>query len=388
MAEWYHRGGKKYRIRQFCRRDEQGKKIYCYDKTHVFENAKERDAFIRNIETKHANGTWHVAEPDKNQVALNEHLDTWLAHKKVLLERNTFADYEWNLQRYIRPILGDRPLASIKPLDIQKIYNEMVERGLSARSVANLHNVLSQALEKAVWWELIQSNPANHTERPPVKRRQIEVLQTEEAPKFLEQAMKNRLGPLFAFMLTNGARPEECYGLQWSELDLVKGKAEIWRVLKWNRKGGGWRFRDYPKTDAGRRSLDLDQRIIVILKEWRKRQLMEKLASKRYQDNNLVFCTLTGEPLYPTNVQRRHFKPIVVAAKLNPALRLYDLRHSFATLSIAGGVEAKKVSYDLGHASVAFTLDTYCHIVDMMRTDASGKLESILFPKVKRRARR
>jgi integrase len=187
-------------------------------------------------------------------------------------------------------------------------------------------------------------------------------------------------------MLSNGPRPEECFGLQWPDLDLEKGRVEIYHVLKWNRTGGGWRFRDYPKTDAGFRTLTLDPPVIAVLQEWRKQQLLERLqAGKRYQNNNLVFSTPTGEPLYPTNVHRRHFRPLIKSSRLNPALRLYDLRHSFATLSLAAGVEPKMVSYALGHASVAFTLDVYCHMVEKMRLNAAGKLEGILFPKAKRR---
>jgi integrase len=398
MGEWYHRGGKKYRIRQFCRRDENGKKLYCYDKTHSFENTKKRDDFLRDIETKHFKGTLHKNSTEA-VYTLNMYLERWLDHKKSHLDPNTYFDYEWNLERYIRHFkpkqppysasLGDRALTSIKSFDIQQVYDDMLARGLSARSVGNLHNVVWQALEMAEWWELIATNPAKRTKRPSVVRREIEILQPDEAPKFLEAAKKDRLGPLFAFMLTNGPRPEECYGLQWSEVDLEKGRVKIFRVLKWNRKGGGWRMRDYPKTVAGRRTLRLEPPIIAILQEWRKKQLLERLqAGQSYKNNNLVFCTPTGEPLYPTNVHRRHFKPVVEAAKINHPFCLYGLRHTFATLSLAAGVGEKKISRDLGHEKVAFTLDTYVKIVEQMHQEADGKLSSMIFPKAtKKRAR-
>lgn len=169
----------------------------------------------------------------------------------------------------------------------------------------------------ALWWELIPSNPADRTKRPSVKRGKIEVLHPEEAPEFLQAAKGDRLGPLFTFMLSNGARPEECYGLKWSEVDLDKGRVEIFRVLKWNRSGGGWRLREYPKTDASCRTLRLEHQVIAILQEWRKKQLLERLqAGKRYENHDLVFCIPTGEPLYPTNVHRRHSYPVVKHAGL------------------------------------------------------------------------
>lgn len=390
MAEYYERRGNKYRVRQYCCRDNKGKKIYCFDKTLPFDGVKEVKALMREIETDHAKHALSGTGADRKRMTVNAFLTKWLAHKQNLLEPNTYADYEWNLDRYVRPAIGDRLLASIRLDDIEDIYGDMLERKLSARSVRNLHCVLSQALRKATAKGLISSNPADLVELPPARKTKIKSFEEDEAPRFLEHAMKDRLGPLFAFMLANGPRPEECYGLQWSEVDLVKGKVKIWRVLKWNRKGGGWRFRDYPKSEKGDRILDLEPQMIEILKKWRRDQLIERLRSKRYDDNNLVFCTPTGEPLYPTNVHRRHFKPIIKAAGFNPAFRLYDLRHTFATLSIASGVDPKTVSNDLGHESPAFTMSIYCHFVERMRRNATGKLVGILFPKAKpkRKARR
>lgn len=72
--------------------------------------------------------------------------------------------------------------------------------------------------------------------------------------RFLEAAKKECLGPYFTFLLMNGSRPEAASGLNWDDLDLKGGKVVIFRVLKWNRKGGGWRLREYTKTDAGRRT--------------------------------------------------------------------------------------------------------------------------------------
>jgi site-specific recombinase XerD len=132
----------------------------------------------------------------------------------------------------------------------------------------------------------------------------------------------------------------------------------------------------------------LEPPIIKIFQEHRKRQLVERMsAGKKYQNNNLVFCTLTGEPLSLTNVHRRNYRPIITAAKLKNSLTLYSLRHSFATLSLAANVEPKIVSYDLGHESVAFTLDVYCKVVEKMRLNAEGKLDSILFPKAAKASR-
>lgn len=62
-----------------------------------------------------------------------------------------------------------------------------------------------------------------------------------------------------------------------------------------------------------------------------------------------------------------------------PRIRLYGLRHTAATLALAAGVPPKVVSEQLGHASAAFTLDTYAHVLPHMQNEAAAKVEAMLF---------
>lgn len=82
-----------------------------------------------------------------------------------------------------------------------------------------------------------------------------------------------------------------------------------------------------------------------------------------------------------SNLFRRHFKPILVQAKLPQSFRVYDLRHTCATLLLATNEHPKVVSERLGHASITLTLDVYSHVLPSMQRAASDKLESILFDK-------
>jgi len=112
----------------------------------------------------------------------------------------------------------------------------------------------------------------------------------------------------------------------------------------------------------------------------RRRQAQERLrAGTDYTDHGLVFATPMGQPLDKHNLVHRHFKPILEAAGLPKELRLYDLRHSCATLLLAAGENAKVVSERLGHAGITLTLDTYAHVLPTMQRQAADKLEAILF---------
>ena len=93
----------------------------------------------------------------------------------------------------------------------------------------------------------------------------------------------------------------------------------------------------------------------------------------------LVFATVDGTPINVRNLTLRHFKPILKRAGLPSNFRLYDLRHTCATLLLQANEHPKVVSERLGHASITLTLDTYSHVLPSMQQGASDKLERILY---------
>lgn len=97
-----------------------------------------------------------------------------------------------------------------------------------------------------------------------------------------------------------------------------------------------------------------------------------------YNNHNLVFAANNGNPLNLRNLVRRHFKPLLKNAGL-PDIRLYDLRHTCATLLMAAGENAKVVSERLGHTTTRMTLDTYTHVLSGMQQTATDKLAAIMF---------
>ena len=92
-----------------------------------------------------------------------------------------------------------------------------------------------------------------------------------------------------------------------------------------------------------------------------------------------VFTAPRGVPLISDNLAQRHFKPILKAAGLPKSIRLYDLRHTMATLLLLAGENPKVVSERLGHSSIVLTLDTYSHILPGMQERATQKLEGLLY---------
>jgi integrase len=84
-------------------------------------------------------------------------------------------------------------------------------------------------------------------------------------------------------------------------------------------------------------------------------------------------------------VAQQDFVRVLKAANLSTTFRLYDLRHTAATLALAAGVQPKVVSEMLGHASAAFTLDVYSHVLPHMQESAAAQVEALLMsPKRKK----
>jgi integrase len=190
---------------------------------------------------------------------------------------------------------------------------------------------------------------------------------------------------IFAFALHTGLRPEEYLGLKRSYLDLdhrdkqgrLRGLARVRQTVVINANGQGWYWSE-PKTKKGVRDVFFPHWLAQEMKSHLAKQGAQKLAlGRHYQDNDLVFATSLGTPHRRINVSRRHFKPILVEAKLSDR-KLYSLRHSYATLSLLAGVDPKVVSEQMGHASVAFTLNVYHHVLEGLREEGSDKLERLL----------
>jgi integrase len=366
------RGEDTWLVRIFTGRDGNGKRRYL-NKT-IKGKKKDAQDYLSKTLTAISTGTFVESSP----ITFAEYLDKWLAATSSRVREKTYRSYEEVLRIYVRPTLGGNRLADIRPLDIQGLYAELQARKLSARTIRYAHAVTFSAFKQAVRWQMLARNPCESVEPPRQVRKEMQALAPDEAARFLKSAAQDRLGVLFEFALATGMRPSEYLGLQWKDVDVEKGIITVQRTLA-RRKGGGWYF-DEPKTPRSRRSIPLPASTLRALVEHKRRQSEARLkAGPDYQNNDLIFATSDGTPLLLRNLIRRHFRLILKSAKLPLTLRLYDLRHTCATLLLAAGVHPKVASERLGHSSVTLTLDVYSHVLPSMQEAATEKLESILF---------
>jgi integrase len=251
------------------------------------------------------------------------------------------------------------PLQGLSADVLTRFYGERLRSGLSARTVRYLHAVIHKVLADALKWGLVVRNvadaaspPSNKAAKPPPPR----TWSADELAAFLDSVRGTRFEPLWTLAASTGMRRGELQALRWSDLDLETAQLAI------------------PVSKSGRgRSVALDTGTVAVLRAHRKRQATEKLAwGPAYRDSGHVFTREDGKP-YAPNYVTRAFREAVARTEL-PCIRLHDLRHTWASLALAAGVNPKVVSERLGHATVSFTLDTYSHVMPGLQEGAAERV--------------
>jgi len=370
LGQIVSRGRQRWLIRVFLGRERETRKRRYHNRT-VHGTARRAQEYLTKMLRERDLGRGL----EGSEVTLNEFLDRWLeTAAKPKLREKSYRSYEGLLQRYIRPMLGERILSAITPLDVQAACQQMIDRRLSPRTVRYAYSILRSGIRQAIRWRLLIQDPTDGAQLPRLGRREMHVLNSEQSRIFLEAALKTHYGPVFAVALTTGMRPSEYLALQWSDIDWDRGTVSVVRTLE--KVKGSWRFAD-TKRDRSRRVIKLQERVLEMLKR------MQARTSQRFKCDSpdaahLVFTTANGRLINSDKLAKR-FKTILREFGL-PAIRLYDLRHTAATLALSAGVPPKVVAEQLGHASAAFTLDVYSHLLPHMQQEAAARVEGLLFP--------
>lgn len=315
---------------------------------------------------------------EDSRMTLGEWLDKWLnEYVSLTVRESTLEAYRDLANNQIKRFIGDKRLSALKTVDIQKLYNKVKNEGrvrehpalghtLSDSMVRKVHMLLHQALEAAVREHLIPSNPTNGTTIPKCNYAEKQILCDSQLDTFLE-AIKGEYYwyDFFYAEIMTGLRRGEICGLKWSDLDIDTGKLRVQRSVS-IKKGGGVNIGE-TKTDKGVRSITLPQSVIEMLRT------RQKAAISEWIFPNLL------HPEYPVSpaAAYRKLKAILKRAEL-PMIRFHDLRHTFATHAMQGGVDAKTLSGILGHTNASFTLDTYTHVTADMQHSASEVVSNMI----------
>ena len=313
---------------------------------------------------------------DKSKETVSEFMNSWLeTYAATNVTLRTAHGYEGYSRRYINPTIGKVALQSLTPSQVQKVYADMLERGLSNTTVLHLHRLLKEALGHAVKWGIIARNAAAFASPPRPEQKQMPMWDVPTIIDFLELSHGTRFGHIHEFAVLTGLRRSEICGLKWESVDLEAGSLSVVATLQ-RIKGHGL-VTGTPKTKRSRRTVDLAPETIDLLRTIRGGQMAQQLEyGSVWQNTGYVFTDIDGSPLAPDMVTK-DFCGLVREHGL-PQLTFHGLRHAFATLGLKAGISPKVVSEALGHSNIGITLDTYSHVLPNMQTELSKAVANLL----------
>lgn len=343
--------------------------------TETFHAEKKGQAEARLADLLHRLNIERLPQPGK--LTFGEYLDRWLEESPY--EGRSREWYSMVIEKHIKPALGGIRLSKLTPLHIQGYFRKAARQdgraGALSKNTLNGHfRVIHTALNQAVAWNLIPSNPADSVKPPQREHTKGRALTPKELSQMLAAAEGRRYYALLLVAVATGMRSGELLGLRWQDIELDEGL--IYVIQKLEKGGRRPEFGDV-KTDASRRILPISQDLSDALWELRARYGKEKsFFGDDYHDHGLVFCTMYGNPI--TRSDADHYLARVLEVAKVPRVRFHDLRHSHATWLLLSGVDFRTVASNLGHAQASTTMDIYAHVISAMQDKASQAISSVI----------
>jgi len=304
------------------------------------------------------------------QQSVAQYLQQWLENHRSGVRLRTYEWYEQLVRLHLVPAIGRIPLQKLTPQQVQSLYTQKLQEGLSRTTVNTLHAMLHKALEDALRWNLVARNVCDAVTPPRRDRYEIQPFSIEQAQRFLSAAKGHSLEALFVLAVSTGMRRGELLAVKWQDIDFSTCTLHVRRIF--TRSKGNRYIEAEPKTEKSRRSIVLPALVVDLLSQQRMKQAQAKMeAGAAWQEHDLVFSTSMGTPLNPSKVIDR-FKSLLKKADL-PGIRFHDLRHSAASILLGMGIHPKVVQELLGHNQISMTMDIYSHVMPAMHKDAMDR---------------
>jgi integrase len=312
----------------------------------------------------------------RSNVSFKEFVSGWLEREVKPNRRATTARYYQVIVDRVMPTLGRKRMAEISTADIERTIAAVRELS-SSTMAAKARGTLRRIFKRALAVGAVTVNPVEATEAPRVAKSQMQFLTAKQVQKLFKAARGQRMGPLVVLLAATGLRLGEALALTWADVDL---RTRTLKVTKTLQDDMGPLVVVEPKTATGRRTVHFGTTAVDALRERRRAAQSEGFAGSR----DPVFPTTAGTYQRRKNLHTRFWRPLLTKAKL-PTIRLHDLRHTSASLSLAAGSDPRTISERLGHADAGFTMRTYAHSVKHLHQEDAIGIDRLLISTRKRR---
>ena len=338
----------------------------------------EADAKKREILSKVDKGILHERS---GSTSVEQFLDSWLDATRERLAPRTAERYASIVKLHVVPVVGNVKLSKLEPEHFRKVYKAVRDKGLSNQTCLHVHRALHTALQYGVREErILTENVAGRVKAPAVEKREPTPMNREQIRFLIGAAKGTRLEIPVAIAAVTGLRRGELLALRWQHADLEKGSVFVAESLEHSRATSQRvRFKG-PKSRTSRRVLPLAPECVALLRSHKAQQEDEKdQAGVAYTDNDLVFPTPDGQP-WPPDTFSTQFAKLAKSVGMR-GFRFHDLRHAFASITLADGVSIKEVQSLMGHSSPVVTLSVYARSIEGLGRQAVNELaRSLLVP--------
>ncbi|HZO31105.1 MAG TPA: site-specific integrase [Chloroflexota bacterium] len=327
-----------------------------------------------------------AGELTRGRTTLAEFKDEWLRScKRRNCRPGTLDTYDKKLSTYVLPTLGKTRLDKLTAGAIEKLYDQLGETGLSAKTLQLVHVCLGNLLKLAKRRRLVGHVVTELVDPPRPGKYEARPLTVAEAKLLLRSLADHRYGPFWTVMLGLGCRFGEAAGLRWPDVDLETGTVRIRQAVNRRKVDGKLRIViDDVKTEAGRRDTPLPHWAITALAVQRDRvRLAREIAGDRWVEHGLVFPNRDGGPLHEAHVNdawHEHLRTIGLEGEGKRPIRMHDLRHSKGTLMADEGEDVVVIQRTLGHAKSSITADLYIGRVPKALKRAADRYGDLLDP--------
>ena len=361
----------------------------------VHGNKKDAEVELAKFVTEVQNGL----VIDGKSLKFSEFTEIWKRdYGSKELAPSTYKRYCRMLETRLLPYFGHFYINKIKPTDIMKFYDLLekdtqlvrkkgnngskTKKPLSGKTILEHHRLLRAMLHRAVYWQLIVSNPAERVQPPKAKkpkRRSYDDEQTKILLENLEKLTVEDTKYKVAIILTifTGVRLGELMGLEWQDVDFRNGIISINRSSQYLSDMGV--FTKVPKTESSIREIAIPEFIISLLEEyklWYEEQ--KSIYGELWTNSDRLFVQADGKPMHPSTISKWFVKYVGQIGL--PVINFHGLRHTNASLLVAQNVDIAVVSARLGHAQISTTLDFYVHPLLSHNRKAGYALENLLLP--------
>ena len=330
-------------------------------RTRTFHTKADAKAFLANVETNIARGTWR--DEGRSRAKFSRVAAQWLASNPTK-RATTYARDATVIRTHLDPVLGGLPVNCIQPAHVQEVVDRMGERGLEPKTIRTDFGVLRAIFSWAVETDIIDRSPCRGIRLPEMSCARRPVVSAGDVER-LAAAMPPEYGAT-VLLGALGLRQGEVFGLRVGAVDFLRRTLTVRATL--NEVEGNF-VEGSGKTRSSRRTISVPDRVVE--------ELSAHLArTGRTDPDELVFQAPEGGPVRATNFRNRVYDPALRRVGLE-GLSFHRLRHSAGHMLRELGVPLEVIQKRLGHSSIRTTADIYGSLPERVDRPVADKLDEM-----------